>query len=469
MCDNCLSTTNPLCNCENRRCCRCRGTSCIRCCVRNHGQHSHSPVVLDGQYICRHCLVKFTAPCLCCDNPVLDRCNRCCKAYTHICCKPEPVRFRTPPHEPVFVNPPLIPTRGSHVVSSREDSLKILTKQTRINPIYLSKNRFTRYAAVEIEASNIGNAHKLNTVVNNWGCAVVHDTSIGDYGFEINTVPACGDTLLEQLKEICDALVEGKAQVSNRCGLHVHIDCRDYGYQEVQRFISTYSQIETTLFAALHSSRLDNGYCKPCGREYYETLLLGVKPDTKGIKQVLIPAVYGKAALEKSPYYKTPNFHGYRVDHYGRNGTLRNEMRYSAVNLHSYFLRGTIEFRMHHAAIDYVEISGWTKTLVALMDSILHTPSNKITQILQVRQEELEGFRELYEVSWSTPIIKGLIILSSLIAPKYVEHLVSKIKLVEATENAQYLPAELFYNNRTASTAATNQQLSIEASGLTNV
>jgi hypothetical protein len=334
----------------------------------------------------------------------------------------------------------------------------------------MDKNKSSRYASVEIEVSNIHNATRTNEVMTKWGCAVVRDTSTGPQGFEINTIPACANTLPEQLEEVCAALVKDKAEVSTTCGLHVHVDCRDYGYQEVQRFLTLYNVIEPTLFAALHSTRFNNEYCKPCGGAYYGPKLKGIKAATKDIKKVIIPAVYGRGALNAGGMFgnaKKPNFHSYRANHYGHTDTDvngRNPARYNAVSLHSYFLRGTIEFRMHHAAIDFVEVYGWTRLCVAIIDAVMRTSDSTLKQILAVTDEEIAGCKDMY---FGPEVVKGLVVLSSLIHSKYIKHLVSKIDLAEQAEDIDpnLLPAQLFYNYR----AKTGKQLDVEKSGLTEV
>ena len=457
---------HDLCCCEQEGCCSCRGRRCIRCCINLWSTRNHDPVVREnGEYDCRVCRRLFREGCLCCEHPRLDRCPSCCEAYRHLCCKKQSIRFINPPNEPLFWTPQLIPSKGKYNLLGREDSIYVLNKEHKINPVYLTKNRSTRYAATELEVSSMGDAKELNSILTHWRCAVVHDSTTGDTGFEINTTPACGNALYEELYDICTSLTNSKAKVTTNCGLHVHVDCRDYGYQEVQRFVKVYSVLESALFAAMHRSRLDSEFCFPCGSYFTNTFIKGIKPDTPSLKKALIPTIYGVGALTRGTSLggSRPQFHVYRQDHYGRVDRERNTLRYSAVNLHSYFLRGTIEFRMHHAAIDFVEVYGWTKLLIALMDSVMKISSGQLEQILNVSGTEVEGCMQLNPGITSPEVAKGLVVLASLIPLKYVEHLISKIQLVSKHPSA--LPANLFYAFRSKQGTG----IDIDEAGLTKV
>src|SRR4029077_14587638 len=126
------------------------------------------------------------------------------------------------------------------------------------------------------------------------------------------------------------------------CALHVHIDCRDFGYQDVRKVIKAYKEIEPVLFAASHYTRHNNPFCNPCGQRYYDKFILGVKPYTKDLKKALAEGVYGPHALESEgrvgdrPRVQN-EFQRARRQHYangtmGQNGRPGTGPRYFAVN-----------------------------------------------------------------------------------------------------------------------------------------
>lgn len=454
-CNRCEGTLRVLCECTTEGCCNCNSKVCIFCCYQVNYLVSHPAIIPypdePNFLLCRACGENFDRRCICCRSRPLDRCSRCCQRGGHItCCKVVPIKFVTPPNEPPFVGPaPFNKVLDKKYFYSREEALGVLTKQNRVNPKQLKSNNSTRFAAVEIEVSSIKNALEVNKCIANWGCAVVHDRTAGEDGFEINTTPACGDLLPEQLYEICDTLVDSRAKVTTECGLHVHVDCRDYGYQELQRFIRLYHIFEPALFAAVDYRRKTSAFCYPCGTMYNNKFVVGVKPETKILKKAIIESVYGDTSLtNRAP--TVPNFHAFSNDHYGRVHGERNIARYSAINLHSYFLRGTVEFRMHHAAIDGIEVYGWTKILIDLMDKIVSMSSSEENEVLTKLKQITPSNQEFtIDKDLGTDTWNGVALLYLLLNTQCFAHLISKIELTDNPLLRTYLPANLFHNYRT--------------------
>ena len=45
-----------------------------------------------------------------------------------------------------------------------------------------------------------------------------------------------------------------------------------------------------------------------------------------------------------------------------------NDTRYNAINLHSHFYRGTIEFRHHQGALNHIKIINWIDYNLSILD-----------------------------------------------------------------------------------------------------
>ena len=438
-------------------CNSCERGKCIYCCFAQDPYNIREILLRPPEhFICYSCsrARHLDAKCACCRKAFL--CGDCCRSYRHICCKPsESIRFVNRPLRFVY---PAISEEGLGW-STRESSEAILTKTASRKDYRIDFKKFTansshRFAAVELEVLDYESAATLNKVLAKWKCSVVQDNSMlrefqrenpnenVDYlkPFEINSTPACGDALLWQIKEICEALETSKAKVALSCGIHVHVDCRDFGYQELQKLIRVYALIEETLFAAVHWSRFGNEFCRHCGAIFKERFIDGVKPDTKDLKTHLISSVYGAAALESSGLARrSPLFRRLREDHYGRiHGFDRNPMRYSALNLHSYFLRGTVESRIHHASTDYKEVYAWAKILVDLFDIVGRLSDEKLQKLLIVKKTEILGACDFLSLERSNRIeiqdrtiavAKGFVILRSLLPDESFQALTEKIKM----------------------------------------
>jgi hypothetical protein len=289
-----------------------------------------------------------------------------------------------------------------------------------------TRNKSRRFASLEIETSNYGNPSAVNTATAKWQCSVVQDGSID--GFEINTAPACGDVLIDQLTALSDALRQGGITTDRACGLHIHLDARDFGYQDIQRLVITYSVLEPVLYAIVHPSRATNDYCLPCGDTYVDRIINGVKPDTKSLKRAVVTTTYGEARDDRA---LQSAFHGSRSAHYGSGAT---RARYYALNLHSWFMRGTIECRMHHGTVKAGTMISWAQLWLSIMDWVLKTPLTRLnTEMARVKRSRS---RTPFPAPRSREAA-GYRLLTQMVSDDLITNIVARIE-------------RFYFNNRTA-------------------
>jgi hypothetical protein len=244
------------------------------------------------------------------------------------------------------------------------------------------KDKVNRYIGVEIEVANsdADSGTTVSRVLNKWKSAAVHDGSLPESGYEINTAPAKGEVFEEEINAICAALKEANAHVDSSCGLHVHVDCRDLQYYDLRKVILVYSKVEDSLFRMLAKSRLDNHYCERLSKKFKDIL---VQKD-KDWRRNLLKTTYGNEARA------------------GRRNKY-NEARYSALNIHSWFFRKTLEFRHHQGTVDAKKIINWAKICQSIINfAVSHIekeieehfrlvePDNRLPAILS------EDLREYY-------------------------------------------------------------------------
>ena len=219
-------------------------------------------------------------------------------------------------------------------------------------------NPLKRYIAAEIEVAGaqlapgqtINGVGPLDAVVSRWGCGVVRDNSLprGRFGgFEINTSPAMGYTFVRQVSQLCEALSKHRAKVTDQCGLHVHADARDLTSRDLRKFANLYYACEAGLFSMVPPERRASRFARPCAVSYVKGLEL---------KEDLGPqetAAYIRSKMEDKLY----GTHGADARSMSRRKYL--DIRYHAVNLHSYFLRQTIELRLPSGTVEAKEIVCW--------------------------------------------------------------------------------------------------------------
>ena len=109
----------------------------------------------------------------------------------------------------------------------------------------------------------------------------------------------------------------------------MHVDARDYSHNDIGNLIRVYAKIEPALLKCIAKSRRTNHYCEPCGEQMLERLANGGHLASE--KKTAL-CVYGN---------EHKNLSAAKRDKY-------DDARYSALNLHSWIYRGSVECRLHH-------------------------------------------------------------------------------------------------------------------------
>lgn len=459
------------CNCDHQKllghanvcrgCCghnECR--SCGKCFTRTPDPRLAEEFDLCRCNRCTSCYASegVTPACGCCDalygvinigrRAVTRFCVECC---SHRCCSinveqvTRPIVFWTP-------TAALAKTEFPYASLTSSDAERVLAGNfPGLNLRLFQRHKSRRYTSVEIEVSKASkNGKAINVACDRWSCSVVHDGSINNHGpggFEINTAPACGDALEAQLRDITDALATASATANATCGLHVHVDTRDFGYHDIQRLVQLYIPIEPALFAATTPERADSRFCRPCAKFYSELVVDGVKsPVTKSLKEAIIDTTYGRGASTVkrglNGRVDPPPFYGYREAHRGAgDGTAR----YWALNIHTWFRQGTVESRLHHGTVDFNEILGWAKLHTNLVDTAYRFNPSEVTEALAYRDDVIKA--ELCQIIGCKPpksetsslgkVMSGLVILSRLVPDEDVIYLAQKIELQRRNKRSE--------------------------------
>ena len=192
-------------------------------------------------------------------------------------------------------------------------------------------------------------------------------------GIELRTKPLYGLDFINDIKESCAALLSEGYTVKQTCGLHVHLDATKRTEDEIKRFIRYYMVFEPLLFAMLPPSRQDNHYCKKLNRNF--TL-----------------DEFDKAKHLDYSLYKTENtgeLNRHKRNHY-------DDMRYHALNFHSYFYRGTVEFRMHNGTLSPEKIIAWVRILHNLYHLGTTADEKQLLNLETYNNEQLAAYFDRY-------------------------------------------------------------------------
>jgi len=328
---------------------------CAECCISMTCQACEA-FIAEGCRACYCCLACCTCyRCLVHEGPALRLCNDCRTATCLECCERQYSLLGQAPfhHYGLSFHEPARAQRASNPVP-RMASLEI----------EVAGQDYHHGLSLETARAMVSYGHPLMRIIDKWHASIVRDGSLPRAGFEINTAPAGGDLLVQQIDDFAKTLVEVGAYVTNACGLHVHVDARDLCYYDIRRLILMYAGMEPALFAMVPESRRHNHYCVPCGPLYKRAVENNRMP--KALKRAVLRVAgtgqrtgeFAELGQEGTTATKDDNLRT-RLTRDEMKANHYVETRYRALNLATYFYRGTIECRLYPGTVDREEMTNW--------------------------------------------------------------------------------------------------------------
>lgn len=178
----------------------------------------------------------------------------------------------------------------------------------------------------------------------NW--KIVRDASIRVEGGEQCELvsPICQYTDIETIQELVRKLRAAGGKANASCGIHIHINAAPHTARSIRNIANIMTAKEDLIFKALQVDEARTRYCKKVEDSFIEEINRK-KPQT--LESV------------KNLWYN------------GNDGSWQHyhESRYHALNLHSVFQKGTIEFRMFNSTLAH---AGKIKAYIQFCLAISH-------------------------------------------------------------------------------------------------
>ena len=217
-----------------------------------------------------------------------------------------------------------------------------------------SSPRYPRFLGVEIEFGHDGRSTlEFQKACKKWQAGLHEDGSIEGFSYanEISLAPARGQAFLDQTTEVCAGIAKAKGKVNTSCGLHVHVDLRDFTGAEILNLARLYAKIEPALYSIVPPSRRTGHYSKPWGDAFEIGEVFDRAPREERLKR-LDAALYG--SLDEAEECKRAPY--------------KHNNRYHGLNFNSILLYGTIEFRLHSGTVDAKKIQMWGAVCTAIVE-----------------------------------------------------------------------------------------------------
>ena len=152
---------------------------------------------------------------------------------------------------------------------------------------------------------------------------------------------------MDDLQNIVRALREAGAFANSSCGIHVHVDGANHTPESLTRLMNFAIGRQDLFYEALEIGERANRWCKKMDK----SLLNAMKADSE----------HTKASMERI-WYSTANggySGGISHEHY-------NSSRYHGINLHAFFTKGTVEFRLFNGTTHAGKIKAYVQFCLAM-------------------------------------------------------------------------------------------------------
>lgn len=181
---------------------------------------------------------------------------------------------------------------------------------------------------------------------------IVSDASIdthgngSSYAVEFVTPPLNYEDI-ETLQNIIRKLREAGAKSDKSCGIHIHVDGANHTPESLKRLVNFFTARQDLIYEALEIGQRANRWC----RKYDNTLLDAIRKEKK----------LSKNSLETIWYSSANGGYMGGIDHQHYNST-----RYHGVNLHAFFTKGTVEFRLFNSTLHAGKIKAYIQFCLAV-------------------------------------------------------------------------------------------------------
>ncbi len=162
---------------------------------------------------------------------------------------------------------------------------------------------------------------------------------------------------LDDLQQIVRNLREKGAIVNSSCGIHVHVDGANHTPDSLTRLINFAVGRQNLFYEALEIGERGDRWCKKINAG----LLTAMKHDT----------IKTKESMERIWYSDVNDGYTSGISHEHYNPT-----RYHGINLHAFFTKGTVEFRLFNGTTHAGKIKAYIQFCLAMSAWAINAKGN---------------------------------------------------------------------------------------------
>lgn len=172
------------------------------------------------------------------------------------------------------------------------------------------------------------------------------EADLDEYRVEFVTPPLNYEDI-ETLQMIIRKFKELGGVPHSSCGIHIHVDGANHTATSLRRLVNFFFSRQEIIYDALAVGIRKEHWCRPVCEELLKKMKKEKNIDTRKVEEI---------------WYSSAN------DHYpgGIDHSHYNTTRYHALNLHSFFQKGTVEFRLFNSTLHAGRIKAYIQFILAL-------------------------------------------------------------------------------------------------------
>ena len=152
---------------------------------------------------------------------------------------------------------------------------------------------------------------------------------------------------MEDLQEVIRTLRKAGAIANDSCGIHVHVDGANHTPESLTRLMNFAIGRQDLFYEALEIGERQNSWCRKMNKDLFKAM----KADQEKTKE----------SLERIWYSSVNDGYIGGIDH-----SHYNRSRYHGVNLHAFFTKGTVEFRLFNSTTHAGKIKAYVQFCLAM-------------------------------------------------------------------------------------------------------
>lgn len=167
---------------------------------------------------------------------------------------------------------------------------------------------------------------------------------------------------IDLLQDIVSNLVKRGAEVNNSCGIHIHVDGANHTPKSLLHLEELFLNRQDLIYESLDNESRSDRWCK----KTCAALVAAMKAERKLTMEKVEALWYSRANSNYSG--------GISHEHY-------NTTRYHGLNLHAFFTKGTVEFRLFNSTLDTEKIKSYIQFCLAVSGWAISTKNTRFKSL----------------------------------------------------------------------------------------